>query len=88
MSHSLEAFNAILRARDAGDLQFPRADIASIVRSAKIPVRLKQDIEDPGYIRPVLLRRSGPNCRLTIFDGGHEVVTRPAFEWLAKQRRK
>jgi CubicO group peptidase (beta-lactamase class C family) len=83
--HSLDAFNLLARPRH----RFAPDEIDFLVKEAKVPTHLTVDILDPAYgdKRP-LLRRESRAVRLTIFDGGHEIVPQPALEWLAKQRRR
>jgi hypothetical protein len=35
----------------------------------------------------VVFRVSSANTRLTIFQGGHEILYAPALNWLAQQRK-
>ena len=39
-----------------------------------------------GIHAPIFRRASG-NTRVTIFEGGHEIVHQAALNWLAKQRK-
>jgi len=84
ISHSLIAFNRIAEKKDRVAL----ADILAMTRTSKVPGHLQREIKDPAYgkKRP-LFRALSKNARVTIFDGGHEIVTTAAFGWLSKQRR-
>jgi len=87
ISHSLRAFNRLAAPTD----RIKPADIALMVREARVPARLavnKLQEYDAAYgkKRPLFRRVSG-NKRVTIFDGGHEVIPRAALEWLSRQRR-
>jgi hypothetical protein len=84
ISHSLLAFNRIAEKKD----RVAMADILSMTKTAKVPEQLQREIKDTAYgkKRP-LFRATSKNARVTIFDGGHEIVTGAAFEWLSKQRR-
>jgi dipeptidyl aminopeptidase/acylaminoacyl peptidase len=42
---------------------------------------------DPLLGRRILLRRTAGDCRITIFDGGHEWFPKAAIEWLAQHHR-
>jgi hypothetical protein len=43
---------------------------------------------DPLYAsKPVLLRRRSGSARLTVFDGGHDIVHEAGLTWLEAQRR-
>ncbi|SKA97177.1 Prolyl oligopeptidase family protein [Prosthecobacter debontii] len=37
--------------------------------------------------KPVLFRKVSGNARITLFDGGHEILYAPALNWLALQRK-
>ena len=83
--HSIDAFHLLARPEDhlaAGDVDF-------LVEQAKVPAHLVEGLVDPLYgdKRPLLRRQSGA-ARLTIFDGGHEILPHPALDWLGKQRRR
>jgi len=59
------------------------ADIAYIVARAAIPPHLAGDWSDPLYgERRVLFRRQSGNARITLFDGGHEIIYGAALGWL------
>ena len=76
-----------------------RADDRSDIRDQVhvLPVFLLQDIPehlrytgapDPAYGPfKVLLRRTSALARLTIFEGGHDMLPGPAFGFLERQRR-
>lgn len=82
-THSLRAFNAVAREAD----RIPDDDIALFYRTMKPPGG-SAAIDDPRYgkKRP-LFRKTSRNARVTIFDGGHEIVHAAALAWLEKQRR-
>ncbi len=84
ISHSLLAFNRIAEKKD----RVAMADILAMTKTTKVPEQLQREIKDPAYgkKRP-LFRAVSKNARVTIFDGGHEIVTTAAFSWLSKQRR-
>ena len=83
VSHALRAFDEIANRQD----RFTEEEIAYIVREAKIPSHLQQEISDPTYRdKKPLLRRYSERARVTLFDGGHEIIPQAALEWLAKQR--
>lgn len=83
IDHSLRAFNALAAPPD----RIADADIRALTDSAAAPPRLRSD-DDPTYgaRRPLFRRRSGA-ARVTIFDGGHEIVFAAALHWLAQQRK-
>jgi peptidoglycan/LPS O-acetylase OafA/YrhL/pimeloyl-ACP methyl ester carboxylesterase len=84
VSHALKAFNIL--AVPAARLD--NVDIEYIVNSSKVPDHLVSKIHDPAYgeKRPLFRRLSG-NTRITIFDGGHEIIHEAALQWLAAQRK-
>jgi len=84
VSHSLLAFNAVASEAD----HLTQAQIDEIVRTAKVPKGLVQPIEDSSYgKKKPLLRRISGKARVTLFDGGHELVPSAAIAWLSKQRK-
>lgn len=87
ISHTLRAFNALAMANGVPLAQLAGADIAWMVDKAEIPPALRAPVKDATYEKPVLLRRTAGPVRLTVFDGGHEILRDAAFEWLSRQRR-
>jgi acetyl esterase/lipase len=85
VSHTLRAFNAVAQPAD----RVADAEIDYFVREAAVPPALRREIADPSYgaKRPLFRRQSG-QARVTLFEGGHEMVPRAALEWLARQRRR
>lgn len=84
ISHSLKAFNVLAAEKD----RLSEDDIQSFVQQAKVPRHLKPPLADPTYGKNVpLFRRSSRNVRVTIFDGGHQILQRPALQWLANQKK-
>ena len=85
ISHSLDAFNLLAAAKDrlGADL------ISEFVKTAKVPAALKgQAPVDAAYgKKAVLFRRQSVAARVTIFQGGHEIIPAAALHWLAKQQR-
>ncbi len=85
ISHSLWAFNALAAPEDRID----EAEIAYFVGHAAVPPGLCGDWHDPLYgDKRVLFRRNSNNARVTIFDGGHEIVYAAALSWLASVRKE
>jgi acetyl esterase/lipase len=84
ISHSLRAFNAVASPKD----QIPDSDIEEMAELGQVPDRLASAIEDPTYgDRKPLFRRSSGKVRVTLFQGGHELVSTAAMSWLEKQRK-
>lgn len=80
ISHALRAFNAVAAAAD----RIAEADIAHFVERAAVPPHLVGEWPDPLYgERRVLFRRQSGAARITIFDGGHEIIYGAALNWLA-----
>ena len=64
------------------------ADIAFITKESKIPDALKMEINDPFYSRcKALLRKTSGNTRVTVFEGGHDILVEAALAWLEQQRK-
>jgi len=88
VSHSLNAFNLLALEKD----RVSQGDIAYFVENAQVPSHLKKDpgrLYDPAYgEKQPLFRRKSQNVRVTIFDGGHEILFEPALTWLSKQKKQ
>jgi acetyl esterase/lipase len=80
ISHTLRAFNAVAAPQERiGD-----AEIAQFVEQAAVPPSIHGEWPDPLYgDKRVLFRRASGNSRVTIFDGGHEIIYEAALSWLA-----
>ncbi|SVE12388.1 uncharacterized protein METZ01_LOCUS465242, partial [marine metagenome] len=85
ISHSLEAFNVLAAPKD----RLTAEVIAEFVKTATVPKALdRQAPEDVSYgKKAVLFRRQSSATRVTIFQGGHEIIPGAALQWLAKQKR-
>ncbi len=86
VSQSLKAFNALARIED----RLSDADIKFMTDNAQIPDKLKMSVHDPLYSnskRPVLFRRVSGNVRITVFDGGHDIIQEAGLAWLEKQKK-
>ncbi|RPH93142.1 MAG: hypothetical protein EHM72_16610, partial [Calditrichaeota bacterium] len=82
ISHAFNAFNAVADSPDRIADQL----IAQMTSEASVPAELRQSLSDPYYSdRPVLFRRQSGPVRLTIFDGGHEILPNAALHWLQQQ---
>ncbi len=83
-THSLEAWNAVVPA----DEQLAPETIDRFYEAREAPTGIGEVEGDPLYgNRPPLFRLVHGNTRLTIFDGGHEIVHEAALNWLAAQRK-
>jgi hypothetical protein len=84
ISHSLRAFNVLAQPSD----RLSESIIAELVRTAQVPEILRSKDGDATYgANTVLFRRESGSVRITLFDGGHEIVHDAAFAWLEKQSR-
>lgn len=82
-THSLLAFNAVVPAPE----RIPAADVAAWYAD---PATLPRDpgLTDPLYaVNPPLFRKKHGNTRVTLFEGGHEILHEAALNWLAAQRK-
>ncbi|MEW6307021.1 MAG: prolyl oligopeptidase family serine peptidase [Verrucomicrobiota bacterium] len=86
VSHTLNAFNLLA----APEHRLTAGQIAIFTDQAAVPEALRGErTDDPAYRnKPVLFRRQSGSTRVTLFEGGHEIVTEAALQWLAQQRRK
>ncbi len=88
VSHTLWAFNALVRANGYNHALIPEETIDEIVRNMKIPADLARGAPaDPTYTKPVLFRRSAGPVRVTLFEGGHEILVPAAIAWLEQHAR-
>jgi len=82
ISHSLKAFNLVAARAD----RISEADIQHFVDKAEVLSKLQTPIEDPSYGSKIpLFRRASGNARITIFQGGHELVAEAAISWLERR---
>ena len=87
VTHSINAFNAAVGPKDT----LPNNSIAEFYRTQSIPPTIADRNEaksDPlyGLHQPVFRVTSG-TTRLTIFQGGHEIVHHAALNWLSAQAK-
>jgi dienelactone hydrolase len=84
VSHSLEAFNLLAAEKD----RITAEQMAEFVRTAKVPESITDKVpEDETYgAKRVLFRRKSGAARVTIFQGGHEIIAAAALQWLAQQQ--
>lgn len=86
-SHSLHAFNRILP--DSSPDRIPNDLITKAYISGKPdPLPETLPLTDPLYgKRPPVYRKESGNTRVTLFQGGHEIIHLAALNWLAHQRK-
>lgn len=83
-THSLLAFNAAVDK----DERLPENLITQYYQTQKLPASWTAAEPDASYgTWTPLFRRTSENTRVTIFQGGHEIVHQAALNWLAKQQR-
>jgi dienelactone hydrolase len=82
--HSLHAFNVL-----AGEGQWlPEQEIAAFYETQQLPQAWAVPEEDALYgSHHVRFRAISGNTRVTVFEGGHEILYYPSLNWLAAQRR-
>ena len=81
---SLNAFNMVAAAAD----KLTDEDIASMTEREMIPEHLGRPPTDSLYgKKSVLFRRISENVRITVFEGGHELLYQPGLSWLEQQAK-
>lgn len=86
-THSLNAFNQVLPAQSSE--RIPNEAILEAWTS-EVPDGLPdcQSLKDSLYgNHPPVYRKTSGNTRVTLFQGGHEIVHLAALNWLAQQRK-
>jgi poly(3-hydroxybutyrate) depolymerase len=84
VSHSLDAFQAVAQPSD----RLSDEDIEWMTRQAEVPSALRFTAQDASYgEHAVLFRRESGNARVTLFQGGHEILYSTGLRWLEKQKR-
>lgn len=85
VSHTLNAFNRLAKEPD----RLSEAQVRAFAAEPRVPAGLAEAREDPSYgDRRVLFRRGSGAVRVTIFDGGHEIIHQAALAWLAAQQKR
>ena len=80
-THALHAFNAVAAPADALTEQ-------QITNFYATQISPEPADPDPLYgSKAPLFRRTSGNTRVTIFNGGHEIISDAALRWLAAQRK-
>jgi len=82
--HSLDAYNTVVPTQ----ARLSETAIASFYETQKLPARWRAPAADPVYGKwlPVF-RAVQDNTRVTIFEGGHEIVHEAALNWLQLQEK-
>jgi poly(3-hydroxybutyrate) depolymerase len=83
VSHALNAFNLVARKPD----RLSDEQVEYFTKQRNVPDALQSEVEmDWTYgAKKVLFRRQSGAARVTIFEGGHEIIHEAALKWLAKQ---
>ncbi len=82
VSHTLNAFNCLAAGADRID----QKDIEFMEKNEAVPEHLKFNDTDPAYgENKVLFRRVSGMVRVTIFEGGHDLLRGAAFGFLDNQ---
>lgn len=84
VSQAIKAFNEVAQPMD----RISDEDIEYMVREERVPEHLAFQGVDPAYgPYKVLFRRTSGLVRLTLFEGGHDILDGPAFGFLERQNR-
>ena len=84
VSHSLKAFNVLAGSRETVEERL----IRQMTSTGAVPAEERFSGTDGLYPQhPVLFRRVSGNVRVTLFEGGHEIVHAAGLAWLERQRR-
>jgi undecaprenyl-diphosphatase len=82
VGHSIRAYNELVQAAGKTTDIIPEEVIDTIEREQHIPDGFeRRTIDDPAYGRQIHLRRITALTRLTLFEGGHEILYDPVFDW-------
>lgn len=80
--HSLLAFN------QTASTPLPVAEVLAYYETQQRPTGWPAPEADPLYgPKPVLFRQVSGSTRVTLFEGGHEILYTPSLNWLALQRK-
>ncbi len=85
VGQSVRAYNELVRA-SGKDLEAVSEDLIEHFETKELVPSWCDPgaTTDPDYDRPVLFRRTAGLARLTLFEGGHEVLRDTVFKWFAK----
>jgi len=82
VGHSIRAFNEIVKASGRKKSMISEENISYIEKEETIPEDLKFQYPcDAKYDREIHLRIESGLTRLTLFEGGHEILYDEAFRW-------
>lgn len=82
IGQAVRAFNALAAEED----RISEEDIAYMEENQKVPEHLAAKESDPAFGKyTVYLRRQSNRARLTLFEGGHDILPAVSAEWLERQ---
>ncbi len=83
VGHSIRAFNELLKGAGNDKEVISEESIELIQKNEKVPDSVISALsDDPTYSgRAIHLRKTSGLSRLTIFEGGHEIIHKAAFAW-------
>ena len=83
IDHALNAYNVLADEKD----QVPQEHIEHMVQNRTAPEGAAK-VVDTGYgKRKIHYRKVSKNCRVTIFDGAHDILTSYSYRWLSLQQK-
>jgi len=84
VSQSLYAFNSVAEVSQ----HITDAEITALNAHPEMPLELRQEICEPLYgTNSALWRRHSGQARVTLFQGGHQILPEVALTWLNAQRK-
>ena len=82
VGQAIRAFNMLAAPED----RISEEEIEFIEANEAVPEHLAANNDDPVFGgRKIYLRKHSLTARLTLFEGGHDLLPEPAFEWLSRQ---
>jgi len=81
VGHSIRAYNEVAGALRKSSEIIPEEVIDAIERDETVPTEYGEPFDDPVYGRIIHLRRTTSMARLTLFEGGHEIIYDAVFAW-------
>ncbi len=84
VSQAIHAYNLLAAPQD----KIAQEDIDYIVLHERVPEHLLWADQDPAFGKyKVYLRKQSRMVRLSLFEGGHDLLSWPAFDWLERQQK-
>ncbi len=82
VGHTIKAFNLLARPQD----RYSEAEIDFINVNEKVPENFSEPPADPAFgAIKIHLRRQSNRVRVTVFEGGHTLLSGIGMSWLARQ---